>query len=141
MNRKIFMELMLAYSAHAKKSNSYYQTLDLTAGQPKVLYILKGKEGYMQKELAQICKVEPPSMTVLLKNMEKKGLIRREKVLVSGGKRAFQIYLTEKGREMSDKVYDHVEELEKISFRGFSDEERLILFDLLGRVTKNLSEE
>ena len=80
-------------------------------------------------------------MTVLLKNMEKKGLIRREKVLVSGGKRAFQIFLTEKGREMSDKVYAHVEELEEISFSGFSDEERLMLFDLLGRVTKNLSEE
>ncbi len=140
MNRKIFLTLMAAYAAHAKRSNDYYQTLDLTTGQPKVLYVLHKEEGFLQKDLAKVCKVEPPSMTVLLKNMEKKELIRREKVLVSGGKRAYRIYLTEKGRELAEKVDTNVEELEDISFQGFTEEERLVLLDLLERVTDNLTD-
>lgn len=141
MEQKIFLSLMTAYAAHAKKSNDYYQTLDLSTGQPKVLYILHAEEGYLQKDLAKVCKVEPPSMTVLLKNMEKKELVRREKVLVSGGKRAFRIYLTDKGRELSEKVVAHVEEMEKLSFQGFTREERTNLLDLLERVTENLTDE
>lgn len=140
MNRKFFLTMLHTHSVYSKKRERYYQKIDLTTGQPKVLYILRDKEGYMQKELAQTCQVEPPSMTVLLKNMEKKGLIRREKVLVSGGKRAFRVYLTEKGRDMANKVYDYMEELEAICFRGFSSEERVTLLDLLERVSTNLSE-
>lgn len=138
MKRKIFLSLMSAYTAHAKKSNHYFQTLDLTTGQPKVLYVLYGQQGLLQKDLAKVCKVEPPSMTVLLRNMEKKELVRREKVLVSGGKRAFRVYLTEKGRELSEKVIYHVEELEELCFRGFTEKERVMLLDLLDRVTENL---
>lgn len=138
MERKIFLSLMSAYSAHSKKCNSYFQTLDLTTGQPKVLYVLYGQQGLLQKDLAKICKVEPPSMTVLLRNMEKKDLVRREKVLVSGGKRAFRVYLTEKGRELSEKVICHVEKLEEICFQGFTEKERDLLLDMLDRITENL---
>lgn len=138
MERKIFLSLMSAYSAHSKKSNSYFQTLDLTTGQPKVLYVLYGQQGLLQKDLAKICKVEPPSMTVLLRNMEKKDLVRREKVLVSGGKRAFRVYLTEKGRKLSEKVICHVEKLEEICFQGFTEKERVLLLDMLDRITENL---
>jgi DNA-binding MarR family transcriptional regulator len=42
-------------------------------------------------------------MTVLLNNMEKQDLIRKEAKLVSGGKRAYCIYLTEKGKEIAGR--------------------------------------
>lgn len=49
---------------------------------------LSEKEGYLQKDLAARCHVEPATMTIILTNMEKMGYIRRETAHVSGGKRA-----------------------------------------------------
>lgn len=139
MKDKLFLALMEAYSMHAESSRMIFQKYNLSAGQPKVLYILNIKDGYLQKELAKICKVTQPTMTALLNNMEKQDLIRKEKILVSGGKRAYCIYLTEKGKEIANEVDKNIEELEHVGFNGFSDEERHLLLEMLGRVSENLS--
>ena len=112
--------------------------MNLTTGQPKVLYILHQKEGYLQKDLAKRAHVEPATMTSILDNMMKKGLIYKEPTLVSGGKRANAIFLTEKGRDMSIKVNKIVDDIEKLSFQGFSDDEKQLLVNLMERVQSNL---
>ena len=92
----------------------------------------------MQKELAGACRVRESTLTVLLRKMEEKGYIRKEKVVVSGSKLANAIYLTDCGRELSDRIDEKVEELEKKSFEGFTDKEKKQLFKLLYRVENNL---
>lgn len=79
--------LIQLYSAHRKFSTDRFAELELTTGQPKVITVLSLHEGCMQKELARRCAVEPATITVLLASMEKKGLIRREPVISSVGKR------------------------------------------------------
>ena len=66
-------------------------------------------------------------------------MIRKEVDHVSGGKRAYRIYLTEEGRRLAEQVDRVVEEIEQKSFAGFTEEEKDQLITLLGRMTENLA--
>jgi hypothetical protein len=69
---------------------------------------------------------------------ESAGNVPGVKIIVPSGKRAFQIFLTPKGREIADKVFELMEIIEEECFVGISEEERQQLFDLLRRVRENL---
>jgi DNA-binding MarR family transcriptional regulator len=70
--------------------------------------------------------------------MEKKGLIYKEIVYVSGGKRANAIFLTEYGRNLAIKVNKIVDDMEEISFQGFDVTQKQLLINLLDRIQANL---
>ena len=140
MNIPLHVALIAASAAHRKRSFGEFARLGLTEGQPKVLAHLLGEEGLSQKELACRCGVEPATMTALLRRMGERGLIRKEQVRLPGGKRAFQVYLTPRGREAGQQAMEVIRRLEEESFRGFSREEREQLLSLLERVTGNLGE-
>lgn len=139
MREQLIVSLLSASAAHQKSCWAGFRELDLSPGQPKVLSRLRYQEGYLQKELAALCHVEPATMVVLLSNMEKRGMIRKEVDHVSGGKRAFRIYLTEEGRSLADQVNRVVEEMEEKGFTGFTEEEKDQLISLLGRLADNLA--
>ncbi|MBQ9122249.1 MAG: MarR family transcriptional regulator [Lachnospiraceae bacterium] len=132
--------LIKTYAAHKKRSRDAFYAMDLTAGQPKVLSILENMEGCQQKELAEACAVEPPTMTVLLKNMEQKGLIYREKRQLPGGFRAYGIYLTEAGKQANKEVMKIVDEAEDVAFKGFTDKEKEAFMAMFSRVRENLED-
>lgn len=138
MGRTLLSAIVSASSAHERCCASQFRELDLSPGQPKVLSRLYVKEGHLQKDLAGLCRVEPATMAVLLSNMERKGLVRKETTHVSGGKRAYRIYLTDHGRAMAEKVVEIVEEVGQKCYVGFSEEEKEQLIALLGRVRDNL---
>jgi len=138
MREILFLSLMDTQKSHWDRSRKGFQELDLSDGQPKVLYMLRFIDGSVQKDLAKACDIKPSSMTVLLDGLEKKGYIRREETKVSGGKRAFKVCLTESGKDMAEKVFWLMETIEDETFEGISEEERLQLFDLLRRVRENL---
>lgn len=140
MRERLIVSLLSASAAHQKSCWGAFRELDLSPGQPKVLSSLRVQEGYLQKELAALCHVEPATMVVLLSNMEKRGMIRKEVDHVSGGKRAFRIFLTEEGKRLAEKVDRVVDEAEGKGFSNFSEEERDQLIVLLERLTENLSE-
>lgn len=137
-SNRLHVALISTYSAHKKCSFKEFQKLDLTTGQPKILSILYQNEGCLQKDLAKKAHVEPATMTSILSNMESKGLIYKKPALVSGGKRAYAVFLTDKGKDMSHKVNKIVDDMEKISFRDFSDDEKQLLINLLERIQTNL---
>lgn len=138
MREQLIVALIKASTAHQKSCGTEFREYELSPGQPKVLSRLRYQEGYLQKDLAALCNVEPATMVVLLANMEKKGMIRKEVDHVSGGKRAFRIYLTEEGRRLAELVDEKVKLVEEKSFRGFSEEEKDQLISLLGRLAANL---
>lgn len=141
MSRNFLHVLLIrASAAHKKRSRHSFQQLNLTEGQPKVLSILRDIEGCQQKELAEACHVEPATMTSLLRNMEQSMLIFKEQQQLPGGKRAFRIFLTEYGKQVSDEVIKIVEDLEQVSFQGFTKEEIDTFLELFSRVSKNLEE-
>lgn len=125
-------------AAHKKGSMQEFQKMNLTTGQPKVLSILSRKEGYLQKDLAVRCHVEPATLTSLLNKMEENDLIFKKQEHVSGNKRAYGIYLTEKGHDIAEKVNQIIDEMETISFQGFDEKDKDELIRLLNRVQANL---
>lgn len=139
-HQKLFIALLGASSAHAENSRKEFACLGLTEGQPKILYILLGKDGVVQKDLAEICGIRQSTLTVLLGKLEEQGYIYKEVCYVSGRKRAFEIYLTEQGRAMAEKLNDVVENLERKSFAGFSEQEKRTILELLARVEENLKQ-
>ncbi len=137
--KKLHKALIFSSAAHRKVCRTEFQKLNLSEGQPKVLEALSEKEGYLQKDLAARCHVEPATMTIILTNMEKKGYIRRETAHVSGGKRAFAVYLTEAGREAAALVEGIVCDVEKKGLEGFSEQEKEQFMDYLKRLGSNLT--
>ncbi len=137
--KKIFLTMMETQALHQSHSRRGFARLNLSDGTPKILYILRENPGYVQKDLADRCKVKPSTMTVLLDRLEAEGLIYRETTHVSGGKSAKCVYLTEEGKKQAEDVEELMDGLEELSFKGFTDEEREQLFSLLNRVAKNLS--
>ena len=118
---KLFWALIKAQSAHAEASRKVFNSLGLTEGQPKILYLLRRNDGYVQKELAEFCGIRQSTLTVLLDKLEERNLIRKEKTYVSGMKRAYRIYLTEEGKEKAEELEVEVEKLEVQSYIGFSE--------------------
>lgn len=136
---RLHLELIRASYLHKRACRQAFQELSLSEGQPKVLSTLMKKEGYLQKDLAKMCRVEPATMTSLLKKMTANRLIIKESVHVSGGKRAYGIYLSDEGRAKGKRIEEIVDTLEEVSFKGFSEEEKEQLLSYLGRVSENLS--
>lgn len=139
MKEAFFLKLLETSSAHRKKSREGFQKLDLTEGQPKILYILYIKDGHTQRELAELCKIKESTLTTMLGKMEKEGFIYKEKVMVSGGKRAFRIFLTKEGKEKGKEILELVNRIDKISLQGFSKEEQDLFYSMLKRVADNLN--
>jgi len=138
MREILFLSLMDTQKSHWNRSRQGFQKLDLSDGQPKVLYMLRFIDGCVQKDLAKACDIKPSSMTVMLDGLEKKGYVCREETKVSGGKRAFKVCLTDIGKEMAEKVFWLMETIEDETFEGITAEEQQMLFSLLKKVRENL---
>lgn len=139
MKERYFHILLIGASAlHCNRRRKQFNEMDLSEGQPKVLANLLVMEGCIQKDLAEVCHVKSATMTSLLQKMERDDLIFKKKELVSGGKRAYRIFLTEKGREKAEKANAIIEKIEEECFLGFSEEEKEQFLKLFSRVTKNL---
>ena len=120
------------------KKNFFFfvQDTTLTLGQPKVIDYLRDNDGSMQKDIANACCIEPASLTVVLNLMEKQGLI--EKRMCNNNRKNLHIYLTDKGRELSDRVEEEFLELEKIMTEDFTKKEKEMFLASLEKVRKNL---
>ena len=110
----------------------------LTAGQPKVLDYLKDHDGAGQKEIAAACHIEPATLTSVLNRMEEKGMIERR--MRNGNRRSLYVFLTEKGKELSDVVEREFDRAEEQALAGFSPEEREEGRRMLRRICENLTE-
>lgn len=109
----------------------------LSLGQPKILDYLKEHDGSVQKDIASACHIEQASLTSVLSGMEKKGLIVRK--MLDGNRRSLYVFLTEKGRELSERIAVEFEKIEKLALSSFSDKEKETIIKLLSVMYKNTS--
>ena len=137
-HNKFFIAMLNVNAAHSEASRKQFLNIGLTEGQPKILYYLLDWDGSIQKELASLCGIKDSTMTSLATKLEAEGKIRREKVQVSGGKRAYRIYLTPYGRSLAEKIVQIVDDLEDQCFKGFTTAEIKTVFNLLERIEDNL---
>ncbi|MBO4414912.1 MAG: MarR family transcriptional regulator [Lachnospiraceae bacterium] len=135
-----FRELIYLFNAHKKYNTQRFHSLGLSTGQPKVLSILLQNEGFVQKDLAERCMVEPATMTTLLRRMEQNGLIYKKATFGTNGKRAMSVFLTEKGRELALKVEEMARESDEMCLSTLTPEERTIMCTAMQKARLTLEE-
>ncbi len=138
MEQSFHYLLMADQAVFQKRLLNALKKASLTAGQPKVLDYLKDHDGAGQKEIAAACHIEPATLTSVLNRMEEKGMIERR--MRNGNRRSLYVFLTEKGKELSDVVEREFDRAEEQALAGFSPEEREECRRMLRRICENLTE-
>jgi DNA-binding MarR family transcriptional regulator len=85
------------------------------------LFVIVKNPGIKQIDIAHILNVEPPTVAITLKRMEKDGLVVRK--VSETDRRALEVYPTEKARKIFEKMEKIKNELEKEVLSVLSDEE------------------
>lgn len=128
--------LMAGHAIYNRKLMELLAGTGLTAGQPKVLDYLGGRDGASQKDIAAHCYIEAATLTSVLNGMEAKGLIERRRL--NGNRRTFHIFLTDKGREMQQRVWKAFSEIEAETFDVMSGEESDHFMEMFSRLYEHL---
>ena len=116
------------------RENELLRDHKLTPPQFAVLETLYSKGSLRVCELLSKLLATSGNMTVIIRNMERDGLIRRESD--PKDRRAFLISLTDEGRKKVEAVLPaHIRNVARI-FRDFSEEERHLLSELLKKFKK-----
>ena len=87
-------------------------------GQARILVYLSSHSSVTQKEIADRCMLDVTTMSRVLNKLEEMGLIRRQRD--PGCRRAYQIGLTEAGRQKAEEVNRGFERLEEMLCRELS---------------------
>lgn len=135
---KFHYMLMANQSIYQKKLMQKLSGTELTLGQPKVLEYLSFNDGANQKDISAACFMEPASVTFIINGMENKGLVERRRM--NGNRRNYHVFLTEKGKEMYEKVEQAFAELENETFDGFTDEEKETFMNLYSKLSRKMFE-
>ena len=101
-----------------------------------VLAMLAIHDGINQLELVRATHLKPPTVSVILKNMEAEGLVERRSD--PQDLRATRVYLTEDGRRLDGESIARIRAMDAYALKGLSEEECQILMPLLIRIRNNL---
>jgi len=113
-----------------------FKEYDVTPEQWSVLNCLWVKEGVTPKELADIIYKDKPNTNRILEKLQMKELIVRKHHPVD--KRAFQIYLTDRGRDLKDKLIPKAMQLLEEATIGIEKHKVVEMKMLLNQVFDNL---
>lgn len=96
------------------------------------------KDGVLQRDLEKVLGTRRSSVTSLLQNMEKNGLIRR--LESASDARQKRIFLTPAGAACDEELRRYIESLDDEMMAGFDDHEKELLKDFLARMAQNLEQ-
>ena len=105
-------------------------------GQARILVYLSSHSSVTQKEIADRCMLDVTTMSRVLNKLEEMGLISRQRD--PGCRRAYQVGLTEAGRQKAEEVNRGFERLEEMLCRELSEEEIGSLTTGLKKVKESL---
>jgi DNA-binding MarR family transcriptional regulator len=91
--------------------------INLTYEMHQIMASLWRKDGINQQELADLTLKDKASMTFLIDNLTKRGLVKRTEDPLD--RRSKLIYLTSKGKKLGEKIKPWVEELFTIASKNF----------------------
>ncbi len=109
---------------------------DVTLDQFAVLIRLWNEDGLSQRELCEKTLKTKSNITRILDSMEKKGLISRH--INREDRRSFSIYLTEKGRDIKNKLISTAITMNNKIFKNITSKDRENLLRILATIANNL---
>lgn len=133
--REILLQIELL---KRRKVQRFLLDIGLTPGQgqARILVYLSSHSSVTQKEIADRCMLDVTTMSRVLNKLEEMGLISRQRD--PGCRRAYQIGLTEAGRQKAEEVNRGFERLEEMLCRELSEEEISSLTTGLKKVKESL---
>ena len=108
----------------------------VTFGQWKILAMLSREDGLTQKEIADRCEVEGPTLIPIIDKMEKEGVVTRK--VDSEDRRINRIFLTTKADATWNSLVDCSMQVRKSSIRDIPEEQVKIMLDVLEKISQNL---
>jgi DNA-binding MarR family transcriptional regulator len=100
---------------------------------------LARKDGRTQLDLVHATHLKAPTISVALQKLEKEGYVSRRPDEYD--LRATRVFLTEKGRELDNKIRKRIHEEETEAMKNLTDSECETLMRLLTKIKNNLTEE
>ena len=134
MNRTLHFQLLAVHTYFQRVFLKRLQIIypDILPGQPKVIDFLMYQGKAYQKEIADGCLIEPPTLSLILEKMERVGLISRQKSIFNN--KNIVVQLTEKGESVGRKAQEIFLETEKDFCKNLSQEESEMLPSLLQKI-------
>ena len=112
------------------------QALDLEAGVIGVLSVIWLNPGISQNDLATSVVLKKSAVTALVKHLEERGLVARERS--QQDRRQNALTLTADGHTLIAKIREHTEALNDRLFENVSAAERETFFAVMDKVVQNL---
>lgn len=132
MKQRIDSKVVISFSDLIKQfylhKSTDLHTLGVTANHCKLLHLLSDHDGINQQEIAQIAAVSRSTISETLTEMVKEGYIERRSSSQDG--RVSLIFLTQKGKEIANKIKLYFDDYCDWCMRDFAKEE-IILFERL----------
>lgn len=129
----LIAQISTVYKVSLEKS---MRAVDLHGGQIFVLILLWKEDGLSQIYLAGELRVSPPTINKMVKSLAANGFVECRQCQSDG--RLTRIFLTEKGRSVRPAVEGQWRQLETALLGNLTETEKLILFQLLGKLKDRL---
>lgn len=100
---------------------------------------LMENESLTQLELVKITELKAPTISITLRNMERDGIVRREKK--DSDRRETHVFITDKGKKMYTKVLDALKKAEETMLNGLTEKELKSMRTTLEKMCVNLRSE
>jgi DNA-binding MarR family transcriptional regulator len=102
----------------------------------RVLAALREQDGRRMGDLSKTTSIEVSTLTRLVDNMEKDGLVVRRRE--AGDARAISLYVTPSGRRLTQRIVPIAERYETVALKGFTAGEIVVLKKALRRLYDNM---
>jgi len=112
--------------------------LEITPEQWTVLSFLWREDGVSQQALCDATFKDKPSMTRLIDNLAKLGMVERR--IAPSDRRSNHVFLTQKGKDIESKANAAVNETMRYAFAGIDEEGLRLVRHLLKIVFNNIQE-
>ena len=108
---------------------------DFASSHGFILFQLAAKDALSMKELAEKINRDKSTATVLVRKLERDGFVKTAPS--PGDARSKLVSLTSKGRRYNDVTAELANDLLKIFYKGFSEDEKKKAFAYLTRIAEN----
>ena len=112
---------------------------DLEGARGRIIFVLWGKDGVPIKTLCEKTSLDKSTLTGIIDRLERDGYITKKPSETD--KRSTLISLTGKEQEFAQNVQKVSNQMNRIFYKGFTDEEILQFDTMLERILENCKEE
>jgi MarR family transcriptional regulator, repressor for mepA len=122
--------------AQMQAGQEWVRGLDITREQSFALGFLVQNPGSIQRDIAEITRTSPASVSSLLQGLERRGLVERR--TEDGNERSKRVYATPAGAELISGFEAAMNDVQENILAPLNKEERATLHQLLSKITAEL---